>query len=370
MSIWSVPDELQFVAIGSRLLFDPRSNDTLENAITEFVNNTHDSSTVALQKLLSEVKPIVRPKILKPIGVFTYLYMDPISFETFLVSMFSNPSSEEAHILCEGIEWYYLSIWDFKIVRFLLKEEHTFVKHRILNKILSRLNDEVIPFTGRFFKYSLDIEVMKLAVSIDDDDADDGMRQLKDMAFTVINNSILLKSAIRRREMSQDDPLFSYTMAFHALYTEHIPDEYPGEVDWVRCLFDKDSIEQYWVDEPAMLRMWKVAFFKALKWVQELEKAGIVSDYLLLSRIVQGEDVRKHPNSPINDFSLGPFLVMKSVDFGGAVAMSVRLGDEGEGIMTDLFYDFYSFLKLYRAGFPASVDYSDRVLAARHSQIG
>ena len=140
MSIWSVPDELQFVAIGSRLLFDPRSNDTLENAITEFVNNTHDSSTVALQKLLSEVKPIVRPKILKLIGVFTYLYMDPISFETFLVLMFSNPSSEEAHILCEGIEWYYLSIWDFKIVRFLLKEEHTFVKHRILNKILSRLN--------------------------------------------------------------------------------------------------------------------------------------------------------------------------------------------------------------------------------------
>ena len=118
--------------------------------------------------------------------------------------------------------WYYLSIWDFKIVRFLLKEKHTFVKHHMLDEILNRLNEED-HFTGKFFKYSLDIEVMKLAVSIDDDDADDGMRQLKDMAFTVINNSILLKSAIRRREMSQDDPLFSYTtMAFHALYTEHI----------------------------------------------------------------------------------------------------------------------------------------------------
>ena len=116
--------------------------------------------------------------------------------------------------------------------------------------------------------------------------------------------------------------------------------------------------------------MWKVAFFKALKWVQELEKAGIVSDYLLLSRIVQGEDVRQHPRtSPINNFSLGPFLVMKSVDFGGAVAISgVRLSDEG--MMTDLFYDFYSFLKLYRAGFPASVDYSNRVLAAHHSYMG
>ena len=42
------------IAIGSRLLYHPSSNDTLandtlENAITEFVNNTHDSSTVALQ---------------------------------------------------------------------------------------------------------------------------------------------------------------------------------------------------------------------------------------------------------------------------------------------------------------------------------
>ena len=83
---------------------------------------------------------------------------------------------------------------------------------------------------------------MKLAVSIDDDDDDDGMRQLKDMAFTVINNSILVKSVNRRGEMSQDgDPLLAHTMAFHALYTEHIPDSYPGEVDWVRGLFDKDS---------------------------------------------------------------------------------------------------------------------------------
>ena len=81
---------------------------------------------------------------------------------------------------------------------------------------------------------------MKLAVSIDDDD-DDGMRQLKDMAFTVIHNSILVKSVSRRGELKEDDPLLAHTMAFHALYTEHIPDSYPGEVDWVRGLFDKDS---------------------------------------------------------------------------------------------------------------------------------
>ena len=41
--------------------------------------------------------------------------------------------------------------------------------------------------------------------------------------------------------MNEQDPLLAHTMAFHALYTEHIPDSYPGEVDWVRGLFDKDS---------------------------------------------------------------------------------------------------------------------------------
>ena len=139
-------------------------------------------------------------------------------------------------------------------------------------------------------------------------------------------------------------------------------------VDWERGLFDKESIEQSWVDDPGILQMWRAAFYKALKWVQQLEKAGVVSDYLILSRIIQGEDVSRHPNSPINFYSFGPFLIMKSVEYGGAVSMSVRL--EEEDVMTNIFYDYYSFLKLYRTGFPAIVDYSQRVLASHHSYMG
>ena len=244
-------------------------------------------------------------------------------------------------------------------------------KHHLLDTILNRLDNEGSEdgFTARFFKHSLDLVVMELALSIeiDDDDNDDNMRSLKDTAFTVINNSILVKSVTRRHEMSQEDPLFVHGMAFHSLYTECFPDSYPP-VNWVSGQFDKDTIKQYWAGKPAMFRMWKVALFKALKLIQDLEKAGLVSDYLLLSRIIQGEDVLKHPNSPINNFSFGPFLIMKSVEFGGALAMSVRLKYEED--MTDLFYDYYSFLKLYRAGFPAAVDHSNRISAAHHNLHG
>ena len=292
--------------------------------------------------------------------------MDPVSFDTFFVSVFSNLSWKEAGLLCEGIEWWYLSIWDFKIIRFLLQQEYSFVKHRLLSKIINRLKEpEVGSFTKRFFKYSLDLEVMKLVLSIDVDD--DEMQELKDKAFMVLNNSMLMESSARRHEMSEEDPLFTPTMAFHSLYIEHFPNNYPGEIDWERGLFDRDTIKQYWIDDPAMLRIWKVALFKALDWVREFEKAGLVSDFLLLSRIVVGEYMMKHPNSPINCFSLGPFLLMQSVESGGAVALSVRL--EEDDVVTDLFYNYYELLILYRKGYRELKEWSDRLLATHASAI-
>jgi len=349
------------------------SNDTIENALTNYINNTSDSSTRALQKFVSEVikddLTIQKfPSLMNRMGK-----MDPTSFGSIL-SVFSDPSETETFMLFDLIDTEFGSRRDFQIARFLLGGDNNVygAKHHLLDTILNRLDHEGSEdgFTARFFKHSLDLVVMELALSIeiDDDDNDDNMRSLKDTAFTVINNSILVKSVAKRHEMNQEDPLFVHGMAFHSLYTECFPDSYPGEVNWVSGQFDKDTIQQYWVNEQTMFRMWKVALFKALKWVQELEKAGLVSDYLLLSRIIQGEDVLKHPNSPINNFSFGPFLIMKSVEFGGALAMSVRLKNEEN--MTDLFYDYYSFLKLYRAGFPAAVDHSNRISAAHHNLHG
>jgi len=350
------------------------SRDTIENALTNYINNTSDSSTIALQKFVSEINTIIsgyRPSYKDDITVqlFPSLMnrigkMDPTSFKRIL-SVLSKPFN------LLDIEFWFTT--DFQIARFLLRGDNNIcglIKKRILDQVCHLLDDEGSEdgFTERFFKYSLDLDVMELALSIDDDDGNQvGLRQLKDTAFTVINNSILVKSVTRRHEMSQEDPLFVHGMAFHSLYTECFPDSYPP-VNWVSGQFDKDTIKQYWEGKPAMFRMWKVALFKALKLIQDLEKAGLVSDYLLLSRIIQGEDVLKHPNSPINNFSFGPFLIMKSVEFGGALAMSVRLKNEEN--MTDLFYDYYSFLKLYRAGFPAAVDHSNRISAAHHNLHG
>ena len=151
--------------------------------------------------------------------------------------------------------------------------------------------------------------------------------------------------------MSQEDPLYAHGMAFSTFYKEHIPSSWPGlvSIDWDNYSLEKATIEQYWVDEPAMLRIWKVALFKALEWVHELEREGCISDYLLLSRIIQGEEIMRRPNSPISSLSLGPFLIMQSVESGGAVALSVKMNNEGR--MTDLFYNYYEFVKLCRKGF-------------------
>jgi len=78
------------IAIGSRLYVNPSSKDTIENAIVDYVNNTSDSSAIALQKLILEVKPIVRPGLLPRYGFISHEFMDPVSFDTFLVSVFSN----------------------------------------------------------------------------------------------------------------------------------------------------------------------------------------------------------------------------------------------------------------------------------------
>ena len=345
------------IAIGSRLYVNPSSKDTIENAIVDYVNNTSDSSAIALQKLITKVKPIVRPGLLPRYGFTSWEFMDPVSFETFFVSAFSNLSWKEADLLCEGIEWWYLSIWDFKIVRFLFQQEHTFVKHRLLSKIINRLNEpEVGRFTEVFFKYSLDLEVMKLALSIDDDD--DEMQELKDKSFMILNNTMLVRSMARRDEMSKEDPLYGHTMEFYSLFVENVPNDYPGEIDLERGLFDfdKDTIKQYWIDDPSMLQMWKVALFKTLKWVREFEKAGLVSDYLLLSRIILAVESRQK-----HCFSLGPFLVMMSVESGGAVALSVRL--EEDDAVIDLFYNYYSFLILYRKGYRKLKEWGERTLA-------
>jgi len=133
-----------------------------------------------------------------------------------------------------------------------------------------------------FIKHSLDIEVMRLGCSImDAEEVDDDFYSLnlKDAAFILLNNTILSKGSRRRQKMTNtDDPLYRHTMAFHSVYTENIPDEWPGLMDdsfsWKNASIDKESIEQYWMHDTAETKMWRAAILKMLKWAHDVEKGG------------------------------------------------------------------------------------------------
>ena len=90
-------------------------------------------------------------------------------------------------------------------------------------------------------------------------------------------------------------PSLCKTKAFASLCNKHVPKNCPGEVYWDdnSLVLVRDSIEQYWIDEPDMIRLWKVALFKALEWVYKLQIEGRISDYLLVSRSIQGEMITR-----------------------------------------------------------------------------
>ena len=55
------------------------------------------------------------------------------------------------------------------------------------------------------------------------------------------------------------------------------------------------------------------------------------------------------------------------MEFGGAVALSVRL--EEDDAVTDLFYNYYEFLRLYQKGYQELKEWNDRLLATHASAI-
>eukprot|EP00579_Thalassiosira_antarctica_P025568 CAMPEP_0202023022 /NCGR_PEP_ID=MMETSP0905-20130828/50904_1 /ASSEMBLY_ACC=CAM_ASM_000554 /TAXON_ID=420261 /ORGANISM="Thalassiosira antarctica, Strain CCMP982" /LENGTH=785 /DNA_ID=CAMNT_0048585307 /DNA_START=386 /DNA_END=2743 /DNA_ORIENTATION=- len=372
------------IAIGSKLLFvkysskQPSSclggNDddcavAIENSLVKYFNAIDDSSTKALRDFVSEVHHMIDDEVWKE--YIAHVKMDPLSFNTILVAAFSNTSATGTQLLFEILDLDFVSSRDFQIAKFLLQGDNNAcgsLKHIMLSQ-MSHLDDDDYFLRG-FVQHSLDLEVMRLAVSIDDDDDDDN--DLQSTVFVVLNNFILSKGGHRRQNMDQDDPIFVHTMAFHSLYTEHIPADWPGLIgssfSWKNDSIKKDSIKQYWIDEnPTMFRMWKVAILKLLKWVHDVEKEGCIFEYLLVSRVMLGEMIDLQ-HSPISNFSFGPFLVMKAMEYGGAVSLSVRLRNEDD--FTDLFCDYYNFLNLYSTGFPALIERRDRLLAAHHSYSG
>ena len=357
------------VVIGSKLLCadNPSSKEVMTSFFT-YINAVEDNPTKALQSFLSEVHPMIS-------GIswerMMDVKMDPLSFATILAAAFSNSSEESARLLFDLLDIDLVLRRDFQIAAYILRGDNTTVQHSLLNQISYLLDDESNEnFYAGFFQHSLDLEVMRLAMSFGDDFVD--MNGLKESAFIMLHNSILVKGSNRRQRMTTDDPIYTLGMECHAIYTENTPDDWPGLIDenhsWANDSIERDSIKQTLIEDKRLFLMWKAAILKLLNWVHKLEKAHAISDFLVVYRLILGEYIRDCMHSPISVFSFSPFLIKKSVEFGGAISMSVRLNDEDD--LTDFFHEYYEFLKLFRTGFQALHEYSDRIVAAHHVRMG
>ena len=178
------------IAIGNALGLEV-SREPLDRALINYINNTSDSSTVALQKFLSEIKPHQyrwlqsMDAIIFRINKMTTA-LDPVSFEVFLES-----TNYNRDVLFELIDMKFGSRRDFQIAKFLLREDNNdygYLKRRLLGKMRSKLEDEGGDFTERFFHHSLDFEVMRVFSSIEGEGEDDDnqLDTLKKLAFLIL----------------------------------------------------------------------------------------------------------------------------------------------------------------------------------------
>ena len=166
--------------------------------------------------------------------------------------------------------------------------------------------------------------------------------------------------------MAQDDTIFVHSTAFHALYTLHVPKPWPCQMarqlnpssrDW----WSKEKLEKYWQDEdPIVFQMWKQAIVKLLEWVRNLEEEDRIYDFLLVNKIVLYQG-REYSQSPISDTSFVRFLVVRSLECGGAVSLSVRLRNKED--FTELFGNYFEMIDFYTAAFPVLWDHAEQFRA-------
>ena len=290
---------------------------------------------------------------------------DPLSLNTILDTAFDKPST-----ICDYDELSSRrgSITAKYAIREGKRSDCWSVIKMLDSSNMEISDDEPNDLIRNFIIHGLDIELMKLAVSLDENDDDD--INLRDYTLIQLIN-IVINRGSRLPSLNVKHPLYILSMECHSLYTEHVPDDWPG-VDgtftWGHDPIEKKIIQQYWKNEPAMLHMWRSAILKLLEWVRKLEMGRFTFEYLLRSRLIFGNMAIDRTPSPTNNFSFGPFLVMKAFEYGGAVSMSAKVKTRSD--LTHLFLDYYNFLRIFDQGFPLLVRYRDTMLADHFSYVG
>lgn len=345
----------------------------IEKSFVRYVNALEENNTMALIQFITEVRPLIDDVAF--INYILSIKMVPLLLKTVLVSAFSNSIDDVEEILLDSVvAGDFASSRDFEIAKFLLQSACSrSVKNGLLVQ-MTFLNDddeEDGKFLRGFIYHSVDISVMNLVVNVGDGIDD---QNLKEAALILLNNTILSKCRAKRQRMTNiQDPITRHITSFFSLYTENILHDWPGVDDkllsWNRIgSVTKESIEHYWNNETPVFQMWNDTLFTLLQWVREVEKSGYEFEVLHVSRTLLADLTDGVGSSPLNYLSFGPFLVMKVIESGGTVSLSVKLKTQQD--FTEFFLEYYDFVRLFGAGFSALDRFHDSVLAEHHALMG
>jgi hypothetical protein len=226
-----------------------------------------------------------------------------------------------------------------------------------------------------FYRYGLDDEIMRLALSLESigDDTEE-LYELRYIAFMVLNNSILSNGGKLRESLNRDSPPFAPSISFDSVYNQHIPKPWPGRAEFN---FEEsyeptlEDVEEYWRNEnPRVFRMWKAALFETFKWLREAETYDLISQYILLNQFTVLNNVHSTSGGkvPITCYLFGTFLVKRSMEHGGAIAFTKHLINQRD--FANLIADFYAMIRLYSKVFPKMLDWKDTVVAQYSMTFG
>jgi hypothetical protein len=340
---------------------------TVEVALQKYACSVNQSPIEALREFILEVRVIIDKDVWKE--CIKMINMDPMSRKTILDNTFPIDASTVFDIIDTESDSCFDTSFDFIKANAIMKNCTKdscglFVVHLMTNLYGSGRDELGKPnaFVKKFITHSTDLEVMRLLVSFEGDDYNDDSYDRVTMrrnALALLFNIVFSVGSDLRRGLNQEDPLSQTIFEFHSLYVEHVPDEWPcsGAIVDSFTIAEKESIKQYWLDYPEMWGMWRLAILNLLKWVHKVEIEGYTFEYLLCSNILS-EIVDTHT---ISNFSFGPFLVMKSVEYGGAVSLSVKLRTQDD--FTTFFSDYYDFLHITSKGFRAIVRFNEEIIA-------
>jgi hypothetical protein len=218
-----------------------------------------------------------------------------------------------------------------------------------------------------FYRYDLDGEIMRLAVShpsTDRNQLEELNEEIGYIACMLLNQEILSRGLRHREWVGQNSPIDALTMAMHSLYIQSFPYNWPcipyylyDEVSACR----EEEIQEFWrTEHPRVFRIWKNTFAEIFRWLRETEADKHDVEFILMNQCTLFANLFHAGCTdivPINSFSFGVFVMKKCMEHGSTVALIKSLASERD--YSKFIADYYTMTKLCSKAFRRTLEWKD-----------